>query len=228
MNFLKTKTAVVVVAALLAGSAFGYWGYGEYKELQLRGEVMEIVQDTTLQMRDALSAEPQATAAKHPASLRKFYEHAEAADGDFRKLRGMDIPRPVEALADAADDYVLTSREILLRWASSQRNHQKLVSSMQALRNHMRADNRSGAWVSEAIRAKERVEEDYRDYQMASNALASLLESFPAARAKLTPQVEATLLADETLIENARKRALDASVLAANEIEKVRQLRPSR
>jgi hypothetical protein len=228
MNFSKTKTTVVVVAVLLAGSAFGYWGYSEYKELELRSEVMGIVQDTSLQMRDSLSAEPRAAAASRPASLRKFYEHAEAVDGEFKKLRGLAIPRPVEPLADAADDYVLTSREILLRWASTQRNHQKLSSSIQALRSHMSADDRSGAWVSQAIRAKEQVEEDYRDFQVASNALGNLLETFPAARAKMTPYVEASLLTDDALVEDARRRALEASMLAANEIEKVRQLRPAR
>lgn len=225
MNFSGTKSRVAVMAlsAALAGSAFGYWSYGEYRQQELRNEVTELVKDTSVRMRDALSAGTLPTSANTPVTLRKFYDHAEAADRNFRKLHGMDVA-PVEALAGAADDYVLTSREILLRHASSHRYRAKLSGSIQALRNHMRTDDRTGAWVSEAIRAKERVEEDYRDYKIATNALGNLLESFPASRAKMAPHVDAGLLTDEAVVEEARKQVLAASRQAADEIEKARQL----
>jgi hypothetical protein len=225
MNFLglKSKAVAITVSVLVAGSAFGYLGYGEYKEQGLRHEVMEIVKDTSLQMRDALSVESVPTSASQANFLRQFYDHAEAVDAHFQKLHSLDV-LPIGELAGVVDDYVLTSREILIRRASSQRYRLKLSGSIQALRNHMRTDDHTGAWVSEAIRAKERVEEDYRDYRVAINALGSLLGSYPAAWAKLAPHVEAALLVDESLIEDAHRRALEAAAQAADQIEKARQL----
>lgn len=224
---LKTKTIVTVLAALLATSAFGYWGYGELREQALRNEIIELVKDTSLRMATALGAKAPQKSAVSVAALRKFYDHAEAVGGNFRKLHDMDVA-PVEALAGAADDYVLTSREILLRWASSHRYRVKLSGSIGALGNHMRADDRTGAWVSDAIRAKERVEEDYRDYKIATSALGNLLASYPDSRAKMAPYVDPELLTDEALVEAARRRAIEAAGHAADEIETVRQLKTYR
>lgn len=225
MNFsgLQTTAAVVALAGVVAGSAFGYLGYGEYKEQRLRNEVTELVKDTSLRLGAALSVESLPASAAHTRILRKFYDHAEAVDGHYQKLHSIDI-LPIGQLAGVVDDYVLTSREILVRRASSQRYRLKLSGSLQGLRNHMRADNRTGAWVSEAIRAKERVEEDYRDYNLAINALGTLLGSYPASRAKIAPHVDAALLPDESLIEGAHTRTLAAATQAADEIEKARQL----
>lgn len=219
----KTKTVVIALAAAVATSAFGYWGYGELREQQLRNEVTALVTDASLRMQAALSAE----AVDDPAILRRFYEHAEAVDADFRKLHDADVTA-VADLAYAADDYLLTSREILLRWASSQRYRLELSGSIKALQKHMRADNRTGAWVSEAIRAKERVEDDYRDYNRAVNALSTLLGTFPASREKMAPYMDAALLADERLVQAAREQALAASSQAADEVDRIRQLRTYR
>ena len=222
----RTKTAVLAFAAAGATSAFAYWGYGELRAHQLRDEITTLVTDTSLRMQAALSAQL-APAAAHPALLRRFYEHAEAVDAHFRKLDGENAA-PVADLANAADDYLLTSREILLRWASSQRYRVKLSGSIQVLQDHMRADDRTAAWISAAVRAKEQVEEDYRDYNRAVNALSTLLGTFPAARDRMAPHLDAALLADENVIETARTSALAASALAQHEMEKIRQLRTYR
>lgn len=228
MNFsaVQTTAAVVTLSGVLAGSAFGYFGYlgyVEYKEQGLRNEVTELVKDTSQRLGDALSVESLPASGDHTRILRKLYEHAEAVDAHFQKLHSIDI-LPIGELAGIVDDYVLTSREILVRRASSQRYRLKLAASLEALRNHMRADNRTGAWISAAIRAKERVEEDYRDYKLAINALGTLLGSYPASRAKIAPHIDATLLPDESLIEGAHKRALETARQAADEIENARQL----
>ena len=219
----KTKTVVIALAATAASSAFGYWGYSEFRTQQLRDEITALVKDASLRMDTALSAPVRAIAVDNPVVLRKFYEHAEAVDAHFRKLHQEHVAA-VADLAYAADDYLLTSREILLRWASSQRYRLKLSSSIKALQEHMRADNRTGAWVTEAIRAKDRVEEDYRDYNRAISALSTLLGTFPASRDKMAPHVDAVLLTDENLIVSVRTYALAASAVAADEMEKIRQL----
>ena len=219
----KTKMIVTGLAATLATSAFGYWRYAEYRQQELRNEITELVKDTSMRLGDALDARTAPTSTEKLQVLRRFYEDAETVDGHYRRLSSLNIA-PIGELADAADDYVLTSREILLRRASSHRNRLKLSGSIRALRNHMRANNRTGSWVTEAVRAKDRVEEDYRDYKRTVDALAKLLESFPHSRAKMAPHVDAALLTDEALIEEARQQALEASRQAADEIAKARQL----
>jgi hypothetical protein len=223
----RTKTAVMVFAAAGATSAFGYWGYGELRAHQLRDDITALVTDASLRMQTALSAQLPPTTVENPAVLRRFYEHAEAVDAHFRKLNDENAAL-VADFANAADDYLLTSREILLRWASSQRYRIKLSGSIQVLQDHMRADDRTAAWISAAVRAKEQVEEDYRDYNRAVNALSTLLGTFPAARDKMSPHLDVALLTDENVIATARTNALAASAVAKDEMEKIRQLRTYR
>ena len=219
----RSKTAVMMLAAAGTTSAFGYWGYGELRAYQLRDEITALVKDTSQRMQTALSMDAPPIAVDNPVLLRKFYEHAEAVDAHLRELQGENVAA-VGDLANAADDYLLTSREILLRWASSQRYRVKLSGSIKTLQVHMRADDGSPAWIIEAVRSKEQVEEDYRDYKRAVNALGTLLGTFPAARRKMAPHLDTALLADEKLVATARARTLVASASAAEEMETVRQL----
>lgn len=219
----KVRAVVAILAAVLAGSAFGYWGYGEYRAYELRSEVTGLVKDTSLRLREALSVDPSSLSADNSGALSKLYDHAFAVDNHLKELRGMDAA-PAGALADAADDYVLTGREILVRHASSQRIRLKLSGSLQVLQNHMRADDRTGSWVTQAVRAKEQVEEDYRDYRLVSNALSKLLESFPASQRTIAPHVDAALLIDESLVNEARQRVLDTFGQTAREIDKIANL----
>jgi len=225
MNFsgIKSKTLATAMAALVAGSAFGYWGYAEYKQREFRTEVIELVGNTSHQLRDALGSTGHIPSGNSSGYLSKLYDDALAVDANFRKLHSMDVS-PAEKLGDAAEDYVLTSREILLRWASSHRYRQRLTASIQALQKHMHSDDRTGAWVSAAVRAKERVEEDYRDYRFTTDALAFLLESFPASRAKISSYVDSPLLSNNALIAETRKQVIDASKHTAEEVHRARQL----
>ncbi|HET9665077.1 MAG TPA: hypothetical protein VFP00_12695, partial [Burkholderiales bacterium] len=193
---------------------------------QLREEISNLVRDTSERMHAALTTQVP-PAMDNPALLRKLYDDAETVDAHFRRIRSEDLATLTE-LASAADDYLLTSREILLRWASSQRYRLKLSASIRALENHMRADDRTAAWITEAVRAKERVEEDYRDYNRAMSALSTLLASFPAAREKMAPQVDATLLTDARLVASIRTQVIAASAHATGEMERIRQLRAYR
>jgi len=71
-----------------------------------------------------------------------------------------------------------------------------------------KASGRSGTWIKEALRAKDRMEKDYFDYRLSVETFGRLLESYPAARKKLALQVGAGLLVEEAAAANARKRAL--------------------
>jgi hypothetical protein len=210
MNVISSLRAKVLLAALVAvvtGSAFGYWSVAEFEQRQRIDDIRWLIQDTSLRVRTAVAVEPVARADDDTGVLRPYYEHAVAVDSHLQKLRQLDA-KDTSTLVDAAEDFLLTSREILLRRASSERHRVKLSGDLHHLRQHMRADDRTGAWITAAVRAKERVDEDYRDYRISSAALFTLLDSFPAAQSKVAPHIDAVHLIDDAAVVGARERIL--------------------
>jgi hypothetical protein len=155
--------------------------------------------------------------------VRKLDEQTAGADRNLAALKSMDASRQA-ALAEAADDYLLTAREILKRLAGVQRYRQLLAESLQALVGHMRADDHSGAWVQQAVKAHERVKKDHRDLGLATGALDKLLQSLPESQKKIAPYVEAGALIGDDAISAARARALDSLKQYTAEIEKTARL----
>jgi hypothetical protein len=213
----RAKLIAVALCVLIAAAA-GWWGYGEHQKRELRKAIVALVADTGARLRRALAA-----TAESPEAARKLEEDAAAADRNLAALKGMNAARE-QALADSADDYLLTGREILKRFAHVQRYRRLLSESLQALLDHMRADDHTGAWVQEAVKARERANKDHRDLGLAAGALDQLLQSFPASQKKIAPFVGPTVLIEDSVIEAARARALDAAKQAAAEIEKTRRL----
>ncbi len=212
-NLLLAAVALVVAAAL------GYWAYGTQKKSGVGKEAMALAQDSGRHLQEALSTEPGRPSAE---TVQAITEYAAAASRNLEALKRLDAAGN-QALVDALDDYLLTSREILGRQAASYRFRRQLLASTQALRDHMRADNRTGAWVAEAVQGKERMEKDYRDYASAAEALDKLLESFPASLARLTSRSRAAPLVDDKLVAEARKRSSAALKQATDEVERIRQ-----
>jgi hypothetical protein len=219
---MRTKALLAALIAAATGSAFSYWRAADHEDQERRNDVLWLMQDTSLRVRAALATEPPIALSTEEA-LRSLYDHVAVVDGHLGKLRQMESSG-IGHLADAAEDYLLTSREILLRQASSQRHRVRVSDDLRRLRNHMRADNRTGAWITEAVRAKERVEEVYRDYRVASTALGMLLQSFPVAQAKIAPHVEAALLIDDHVVNEARERITLAARETMRELDRYANL----
>lgn len=218
----RARTAAVIVLPLLVAAALVYWGYGEHKKRELPKTVRTLVQDASLRLEDALGNDVNALGANSETASR-LDQHVVAVDRGLSKLRALDTAS-IEEFASAADDYLLTSREILRRQAADYRYRMHLSESTRGLRNHMRSDNRTGAWVTEAVRRKEQMEADYRDHRLATQALAELLGQFPASQAKLTPYIDVALLADPGMVGAARSRALEAFTKITEEVGKTGQL----
>jgi hypothetical protein len=220
----RARTAAAIVLPLLVAGLV-YWGYGEHKKRELPKTVSALVQDASLRLRDALGSDGDAIAA-NPETAHRLDQHLVAVDRGLLKLREIDTTS-IEEFASAADDYLLTTREILRRRAADYRYRMQLSESTRALRNHMRSDNRTGAWVTQAVRRKEEMEADYRDHRLTMEALAQLLEQFSASREKLTPYLDAALLADESAVAAAGGgggRAHKAFRKITEEVEKTGQL----
>ncbi len=215
-----TRSVLVAVVALAVAVAVGYLAYGGYRKGAAGKEGIALAQDTARRLQEALGAEPGRPSTE---TVQALDEHAAAASRNLDALRrGSAAGKP--ELMDALDDFVLTGREILVRQAASFRFRQQFLASSQALREHMRADNRTGAWVREAVQRKDRVEKDYRDYASTAEALDKLLASFPASVAKLASSSKAAQLVDEKLVAESRKRSRAAFKQATEEVERIRRI----
>ena len=221
---LPTRTTALGLAALLIASALGYWGVSAYRKSQLQRAVTALVQDSSERLRGALAVETEAVHEDAARMVRRLDDQAQEVDKHVIELRGMSAS-PNRALVDAAEEYMLTVRQILRNQAASHRYRIQVSASEQALRDHMRtANRRSGNWIKDAVRAKDRMEKEYFDYRISVDAFGRLLESYPATRKKLALQVGAGLLVEEAVAANARKRVLASSRRVADDVERARQL----
>ena len=214
-----SRTFLIAAVALVVAVALGYWAYGTKKKSDVGNTAVALAQETARHLQDALAAEPGRPSSETVQAIGEF---AAAAARNLEAVKRLDTSGNLPLL-DAVDDFLLTSREILGRQAASLRFRRQLSASTQALRDHMRADNRTGAWVRQAVEGKERVEKDYRDYASTAEALDKLLESFPASLAKLASRSGMAPLVDARLVEEARKRSKAALKQATDEVEKIRQ-----
>ena len=217
-----TRTAALGLAAVVLGSAL-YWGAGAYLKAQLQKSVAVLVRDSSERLEAALALETDAATSSSAQTVARLDEQAQEVDKHVIEMRDMNSSRNRE-LAAAAEDYLLTVRQILRQLAASHRYRVQVSASESALREHMRkSGGRSKAWIDEAIRAKDRMERNYFDYRVSAEALERLLASYPSARGKLAAQLAAPLLADET-VESARKRALGSYKRITANVEQARQL----
>jgi hypothetical protein len=215
-----TRGATLGLAALVLASALGAWGVSAYRKSQLHKSVSVLVRDSSERLDAALAMNADAAS---PQTVARLDEQAQEVDRHVAELRDTNAS-PDRALAAAAEDYLLTVRQILREQAASHRYRIQVAATEEKLRDHMRgAARRSRAWIDEAVRAKDRMEKSYFDYRVSSEAFDRLLASYPSARKKMAAQLRVPLLADETA-EAARKRALAASKRIAANVEQARQL----
>jgi hypothetical protein len=218
-----TRATAFGLAALVLALALSAWGVSAYRKNQLHKTVTVLIRDSSERLESALALEAEAATASSPQTVGKLDEHAQEVDKHVIELRDLS-PSPDRVLVAAAEDYLLTVRQILRQLAASYRYRVQVSASEEKLRDHMRTSgSRSRGWIDEAVRAKDRMERNYFDYRVSVEAFERLLASYPAVRKKMVSQLGVRLLADE-VVENARKRALAGSKRIAASVQQARQL----
>ncbi len=195
---------IAIVLAVVVAAVIAYWGYTTYKQRVLDATTVASIEDASQRLRAALNAGAPGTIAMQAAE--RIGADAEEVDRRLQALRRAG-PASDMALVDAADSYLLTARELLKRIAGGHKQRLMLADSSQALRNHMRVDTRTGAWVSEAVRGKARMDKDFRGFRIDTEMTDKLLASFHESQNKIAPYVGAAVLIDEKLVAEARQRA---------------------
>jgi len=207
------KRYAVAIVAIVIALALGVWLYQWYRVQSSRDAVVAAIKDASERLRASWPRE-----ANEPAI--DFEAHARAVDAHVLALRSMNTSS-IRELGDAADDYLVTAREILRRQSAMQGSRERLSKDVEILARHLQSDRGRAAWPQQAVRLKSAVDTDLRDYRIASESYASLLKSLPASQAKVAPHLDRASIIDENAAKDAGTRALDA---LARTDENIRQL----
>jgi len=115
--------------------------------------------------------------------------------------------------------------EVLRREAGAIRHRARFIEDRQALDAHMaRVGARAENWGAEAIRLRQRLDQDNYDFQLTVTSLGNMLAGLADARGRIAAQLPAVPLPEEAGVRRARERTLAASVAAKQELEKARRL----
>ena len=219
-----SRTTVLALVAVLAASSLAYLGYSTYRKRELHKAVSELVKDASQRLGQALAIERDAAAQNSAQTVSRLDDQAQEVDKHVIELRGLSAA-PDRDLHDAAEEYLLTVRQILRNQAATHRYLLQVSASDQALRDHMLgASRRSKGWIEEALKEKDNLERAYFNYRLSSDAFVRLLDSYPDARSKLAANVDPRLLLADETSKDARKRAAASSKRVADQVERARQL----
>jgi hypothetical protein len=198
----------IAAVAVFVLSAAGYWIHGISQKHAEQRKVTGLVRDTTGQLRQAL-------APRAPASLIARIDD---------NLQAAQAPRNPE-LAEAAELYIVSAREIARRRAEAERLERQAAADRAALEAHMaRGARRNEAWFHGALELKKRVERDHLDLDTTLKALDELLSTLPEAEKKLAPHVSSAVLLDEGERQKARQATQLEAKRATAALERVRAL----
>jgi hypothetical protein len=222
---IKIAAAVVAVLVIAAGAVLTW---NQHKKTQLRGDITALVVDASARLRRALDMEADQKAADTADGVAQLEQDSAAFDRQLGVLHALDTRRDA-ALAEAADDYLGTARQLTVYQARMHRLRIDIGGAVQALDEHMRgADRRAPGWIGEAMRRKDFLEKKYIDYRMANDGFVDLARTYLDSRKGLLPLVGAQAVVDDRLAADARRNAQEAAKQTAALVERARQLAVAR
>jgi len=196
--------------ALVVAAAVGYAMVSAAQKRTQQRQVGELVADSTEKLRQALTA-------------RADTELVAALDANLKSTRAPRDPQ----LADAAEQYITSAREIAKRRVEAERLTRQAAASRAALAGHMAhaASRRGDAWMRDALALKKRVESDHFELGITLKALYELLYNLSDAEKRLEPRIGAALLLEPALNDSARQQAQADARRAADELARARNIR---
>lgn len=221
----RETRAVVAAVCLLLAAVLIWWSYKTYQARDTAKTITLLVGETGTELSAALQLDGRPPAEHTEETTRKLHAHFAAVEKYLLKLRSMDYATLLAA-AEAADDYILTAREILRRMAASHHSQRQFSRNSRALLEHMQSDHGGASWVGQAVRLKNQVEKDYSALEAATVTLAKLLATFPDVQLRIVPYFEKQRLIEQNLLDATRQRALASAQQAETEVAKIRKWVP--
>jgi hypothetical protein len=204
----RTVAIAAGTIAVLIAAGLAYLGYAAAQKRSQQKRVSELVVDTTAKLREVLVA-------------KRVPDLVAPLDANLNEAKAPRDPK----FADAAEQYIISAREIARRRAEIERLERRAAESRQALAAHMaRASHRGTGWLDQAVALKKRVEDDHFNLGVELKALDQLLFSLPEAEQALAPHVARDSLIEETLRVSARQQAQDDLRRATDDLQHARRL----
>lgn len=222
LDFRNPAVTAIIAAVVLLVLGPGYWFYKESGKEDQRNAVAQIVAGSTQSIALSLSlrgAEGEA---------RELDKLVAAADGPISALRGYAGKREPDVF-EAAEQYAVDVQRVFRRQAALVRVREVTAASQNALMSHMtRSENRSDAWIREAVDLRKKLEKDFFDFRAGAAAYSSALEALPASRRKVAELLPGASLYDEAAIGKLQTRAAEDARAATEELENLKKLPPPR
>jgi hypothetical protein len=193
--FRKPLIWGVAAAAVLAVALGGWKAYSSYRVHTLRQAVVPQVQAADAQLHEALGSGLEPDPAQAEQAAAKLEATAQDIGARLAALRALDAAPDPDRVASAEE--ALDNAAALVRaQAAVVRAGLAFAQAREALGAHMRSvGTRRGAWVSEAIGLKNKMDKAYFDYKFALDALKARLGDVPDQElaAQVRAQIEDTL-----------------------------------
>ena len=210
---MNNRKLLIGLVLLILAAIVAYVAWNRHQTKQLQNTALSQIDHATRALRAALTPAAQAQAIAASATQ---------VDQELTALRTTGTAR-IPLLAAGADSYLVTARELLRRQAIMQELQVKIGSEIIAFRDHLLSGNRRAAnWTTEAVQLKNRLEQDFREYQRTVEAHTKIAEGYPDVRKSLAGLVPDSQLMSLTEITAARDAALSAAKTLTGEVEAAR------
>ena len=216
---MNKKHLLIAAAALIVAAIAGYVVWDRHQTRKLQDATLARIDNATQALRTALapSKDPLAQSQVVAAAVGRVEQ-------DLAALRATATSR-ILLLGAGADTYLHTVRELLKRQAAMLVLDTSVRNGIAAFRDHLSAGNRAAAnWTSEAVRLKNRLEQDFREYQRAVDAHTKIADGYADAHKALAGLVAEGRIPAMAEITAARDRTAAAARTLTSEVEAVRRM----
>lgn len=212
-NHLLIAAAVLIIAAVA-----GYVIRDRHQTKTLQDATLARIDNATQALRTALapSNDPVAQSQVVAAAV-------ERVEQDLAALRATSTSR-ILLLGAGADTYLHTTRELLKRQAAALVLDTSVRNGITAFRDHLAGNRAAADWTTEAVRLKNRLEQDFREYQRAVDAHTRIADSYADAYKALAGLIAEGRMPAAAEITAARDRTTAAAKLLTSEVETTRRM----
>ena len=212
---MNKRNLTIALALLILAAIVAFVAWNRHQTRQLHDATLEKISAATRDLR---------TAADTKSSVQIIAAGAARVDGDLKVLRDTATSR-ILLLAAGADGYLLSARELLRRQAIMLELRDKIGGEIIAFRDHLLSGNRGAAsWTTNAVQLKNRMEQDFREFQRTVDAHSKIADGFPDARKALAGLAPDDRLISDAEIAAARDAAIAAAKSLAAEVEAARRI----
>lgn len=212
---MNKRNLLIGLVLLAVAAVAAYVAWDRHQTRQLQDATLAKISEATRALRVALAPMPAPDAA---AYARAVAANTARVEQDLAALRDTRTSR-ILMLAAGADGYLLSARELLRRHTVMLELRDRIGGEIITFRDHLMTGNRAAAsWTTEAVRLKNQMERDFREFQRTVDAHTRIADGFPDARKALAGLAPEDLLIKDSEIAAARDAALAAAKALAAEV----------